>query len=146
MDGLFNFYMLRDLGYFILDLLGILAIPLLFAAIYRLLRPANTERIKMYYEERIKVLQEQIKDLKNSLKLKESQFKEELRSYHRQSKMILGIKNALSKGSIQIKCRQHMADVEVLADGTIICGAGKHRIWPPEEEVERHEFEERIEG
>ncbi|AQQ75450.1 hypothetical protein JdFRA1000001_17c [uncultured archaeal virus] len=140
MDGLFNYFMLRDLGYFILDLLGILAIPLVIAAIYRLIRRDNTERIKAMYQERIDALKDQIKELKERMAFKEQQHKEELRDLLRSSKMVAGLKNALDTGLIKIRCSEHDSDVEVLADGTIICRE-KHRIWPPEK-VEDEEYEE----
>ena len=134
----FNYFMLRDLGYFILDLLGILAIPLVIAAIYRLVRRDNTERIKAMYQERIDALKEEIKELKERMAFKEQQHREELKNLLRSSKMVAALKDTLDKGSIKIRCSEHDTDVEILADGTIICRKG-HRIWPEKKEVEEYE-------
>jgi len=119
-----------DVGFVILTWVSILFIVV---AIYRLLSSPDVDKIKKEYEERIKNLKDQVKELQDTIKLREQQHKEELKSYLRSSKMVIGLKNALDHGVVKVKCPIHDEDVEILADGTIICRKG-HRIWPREEE------------
>ena len=92
------------------------------------------DRVRKDYEERVKVLRQQLKDYRERIQFLQQKHKDELRQYAKVNKMLVELKKAVDAGAVQLKCPKHpRAEVTVLADGTIVCSKG-HRLWPPEEE------------
>lgn len=94
------------------------------------------EKLRKEYEETIKAKNEQIRDLRERLEFLKTKHKEELKQYTKLSRMLKELNAALSEGAVVLKCPKHPdADVQILADGTIVCSKG-HRLWPKGEEHE----------
>lgn len=115
-------------------LIFILFIPLILVVMYRLIRGdnADAERIRKEYEARLKAKDERIHELENYVELLKKKHNEELQMYMRASRAAVEVYNALRNGAVKLYCPEHPgANVEVLADGTIVCSKG-HRLWPRE--------------
>ena len=122
------------------SLLNIATLILMFAAIafmfivVAMLRNNPDEKL---VEENRK-LREQLETLRELLKAKEAEYREELESVVKHSKMLRELHKAIKAAAIQVKCPEHGTDISILNDGTILCSSG-HRIWPREDkEVEGH--------
>ena len=61
-----------------------------------------------------------------------AEYNKRLKEYTQYNKLALSVYEALKNGSVKLVCPKHKTDVQILTDGTIICGKG-HRLWPPED-------------
>ena len=136
---MFDLLGFRDL---ILNIILLLIIPLVIAVIITMFRSGSKEieELRKRYETQIKTMNDQIHTLREMLELKERQHRDELKRYLKRSKMIVELNNAINAGAVKVICPIHNEDVEILADGTIICRKG-HRIWPAKVEFKEPEVE-----
>ena len=108
-----------------------LFIPLLFVVMYRLAKTGDeAEEIRREYEARLKDKDERIRELEKYIETIKKRHEEEIQMYMRASRSAIELYNALTNGAVKLRCPEHPdSDVQVLADGTILCSKG-HRLWP----------------
>ncbi len=126
--ALIDYFLLRDLAFFLLDIILVFSIPLVLAGTYRLLKRDSTEQIKREYERRIKDLKNEVKELREKIVWMRRQHDAELKNMLKRHRMLIGINRAIEAGSASLICTAHQSEVEVLVDGTLICREGGHKL------------------
>ncbi len=122
---------MRDL---FISLMLLIVIPFLLIVMYKIARSGNDEleRIKRDYEYQLKLREKRIEELEKYIELLKRSHKEEIQMYMKTERMAIELKNAVTNGAVKLRCPEHPdAEVQVLADGTIVCSKG-HRLWPRE--------------
>ena len=93
----------------------------------------QVRRVKSEYEALLKSKDETIKELKERLAFLQRRHKEEMKQYTRISRMLHELKKAMDAGVIGLVHVKDGGEVELLADGTMICRKERKRVWPVEE-------------